>query len=126
MPAAYQGTQFRSSGPPIVDLKPPVDRSPEEQAKWLKFVRELNQTHLEKNPGDSELSARIYSYELAFRMQTSAAEAIDIAKESEATRKLYGVDEAPTEDFGRQALMSRRLVERGVRFVQIFSGGGNF
>ncbi len=126
MPAAYQGTQFRSSGPPIVDLKPPVERSPEEQAKWLKFVRELNERHQEKNPEDSELSARIYSYELAFKMQTSAAEAIDINKESEATRRLYGVDEAPTQYFGRQALMARRLVERGVRYVQLYSGGGNF
>jgi hypothetical protein len=126
MPAAYQGTQFRSSGPPIVDLKPPVERSPEEQAKWLAFLRELNERHQEKNPEDSELSARIYSYELAFKMQTSAAEAVDIARESEATRRLYGVDEPPTQYFGRQALMARRLVERGVRFVQIYSGGGNF
>jgi len=126
MPAAYQGTQFRSSGPPIVDLKPPVERSPEEQAKWLTFLRDLNERHLEKNPEDSELSARIYSYELAFRMQTSAADAIDISRESEATRRLYGCDEQPTQYFGRQALMARRLVERGVRFVQLYSGGGNF
>ena len=126
MPAAYQGTQFRSSGPPIVDLKPPVERSPDEQAKWLKFLQELNERHQEKNPEDSELSARIYSYELAFRMQTSATEAIDIGRESAATRRLYGVDEPPTEYFGRQALMARRLVERGVRYVQIYSGGGNF
>jgi hypothetical protein len=126
MPAAYQGTQFRSSGPPIVDLKPPVERSPEEQARWLKFLRELNERHREKNPEDTELSARIYSYELAFKMQTSAAEAIDINRESEATRRLYGVDEPPTQYFGRQALMARRLIERGVRFVQLYSGGGNF
>src|SRR5215469_4678781 len=101
MPAAYQGTQFRSSGPPIVDLKPPVERSAEEQAKWLKFLQELNERHQEKNPEDSELSARIYSYELAFRMQASATEAIDIGRESAATRRLYGVDEPPTEYFGR-------------------------
>lgn len=126
MPAAYQGTQFRSSGPPIVDLKPPVERSPEEQERWLKFLRELNERHQEKNPEDTELSARIYSYELAFKMQTSAGEAIDINRESEATRRLYGVDEEPTQYFGRQALMARRLVERGVRYVQIYSGGGNF
>jgi arylsulfatase A-like enzyme len=88
--------------------------------------RKLNQKHLDRNPGDGELSARIYTYELAFRMQTSATDAIDINKESAATRKLYGVDEKPTEYFGRQALMARRLVERGVRYVQIFSGGGNF
>ncbi len=126
MPAAYQGTPFRTSGPPIVDLKPPVERTPEQQANWLKFVEKLNEKHLEQNPADSELSARIYSYELAHRMQTSATDAIDIAKESPATRKLYGADEEPTQYFGRQALMARRLVERGVRYVQIFSGGGNF
>lgn len=126
MPAAYQGTPFRSSGPPIVDLKPPVERTPEEQVKWLKFLETLNETHLAKNPEDSELSARIYSYELAYRMQSSAVEAIDINKESAATRKLYGVDDEPTQYFGRQALMARRLVERGVRFVQLYSGGGNF
>jgi hypothetical protein len=126
MPAAYQGTPFRDSGDPIVDLHPPKDRTPEEQQKWLKLMRELNEKHLERNPQDSELSARIYSYELAFRMQMHAGDAIDISKESPATQKLYGVGEKPTDYFGRQALMARRLVERGVRFVQIFSGGGNF
>src|SRR6185295_14421108 len=75
MPAAYQGTQFRSSGPPIVDLKPPANRTPEEQQAWLKFLNKLNEQHLERNPLDSELSARIYSYELAYRMQTYATEA---------------------------------------------------
>jgi hypothetical protein len=126
MPAAYQGTPFRSSGPPIVDLKPAVERNAQDQIRWLKFLEKLNEKHLEQNPSDSELSARIYSYELAYRMQSSATEAIDIVKESAATRKLYGVDEEPTQYFGRQALMARRLVERGVRYVQIYSGGGNF
>ena len=126
MPAAYQGTPFRPTGEPIIDLKPPAGTDPAEQRKWLDLVQKLNQTHLEKNPEDGELSARIYSYELAFKMQTAATDAIDINKESAATRKLYGLDEKPTEYFGRQALMARRLVERGVRYVQIFSGGGNF
>src|SRR5262245_60454509 len=130
MPAAYQGTQFRSSGPPIVDLHPPEawakSRTQERGQKWLRLLRELNEKHLDQNPEDSELSARIHSYELAFRMQTYASDAIDISKESAATQKLYGVGEKPTDYFGRQALMARRLVERGVRFVQIFSGGGNF
>jgi hypothetical protein len=126
MPAAYQGTPFRSVGDPIVDLKPPKERTSEEQRKWLDLIRDLNEKHLEHNPEDSELSARIHSYELAFRMQTHATDAIDINSESEATRRLYGVDEEPTQYFGRQALMARRLVERGVRYVQIFSGGGNF
>jgi hypothetical protein len=126
MPAAFQGTQFRSSGDPIVDLKPPQGRSREQQRQWLDLLGELNQKHLDRNPADTELSARIYSYELAFRMQKHAAEAIDISRESEATRRLYGLDEEPTQYFGRQALMARRLVERGVRFVQLYSGGGNF
>ena len=126
MPASYQGTPFRPTGDPIIDLKPPAGQGLQEQRKWLNLVEKLNQKHLDQNPGDGELSARIYSYELAFRMQTSATDAIDISKESAATRKLYGVDEQPTEYFGRQALMARRLVERGVRYVQIFSGGGNF
>lgn len=126
MPAAYQGTPFRSGDEPIVDLKPPVERTPEEQRAWLKLLARLNETHLARNPEDSELSARIYSYELAYRMQSSATEAIDISKESAATRQLYGIDQKPTEYFGRQALMARRLVERGVRFVQLYSGGGNF
>ena len=78
------------------------------------------------NPDDTELSARIQSYELAFRMQSHAVGAVDLNKESAATRALYGVDEKETEYVGRQCLMARRLVERGVRFVQIFSGGGNF
>jgi len=126
MPAAYQGTPFRPTGEPIIDLKPPAGTDPREQRKWLDLVQKLNETHLQRNPEDGELSARIYSYELAFRMQTSATDAIDISKESAATRKLYGLDEQPTDYFGRQALMARRLVERGVRYVQIFSGGGNF
>ena len=126
MPASYQGTPFRPTGDPIIDLKPPAGQGLQEQRKWLELVEKLNQKHLDQNPDDSELSARIYSYELAFRMQTSATDAIDIRKESRATRKLYGLDEQPTEYFGRQALMARRLVERGVRYVQIYSGGGNF
>ena len=126
MPAAFQGTPFRSTGDPIVDLKSADGRTFEDQRKWLDFLGQMNAKHLERNPADSELSARIHSYELAFRMQTHASEAIDITKETEATRKLYGLDDAPTQYFGRQALMARRLVERGVRFVQLYSGGGNF
>jgi hypothetical protein len=126
MPAAYQGTTFRDTGDPIVDLKPPAERTPDEQRRWLRFLHEMNERHASANPGDNELAARIHSYELAFRMQTHAPDAIDISKETEATRKLYGVGEKPTDYFGRQVLMARRLVERGVRFVQVFSGGGNF
>jgi len=126
LPAAYQGMQIRDTGSPIVDLKPPVDRTPEQQKEWLKFLHELNEKHIDQNPMDTELSARVHSYELAFRMQSHAPDAIDISKETDATRKLYGVGEKPTDYFGKQLLMARRLVERGVRYVQIFSGGGNF
>ena len=125
MPAAYQGTQFRSTGDPIVDLKPPKEMTPERQRKWLDLLQTFNREHLQQNPNDNELSARIQSYELAYRMQSYATEAIDISKETEADRRLYGLDEAPTQNFGRQALMARRLIERGVRMVQIYSGGGN-
>ncbi|MEO8128791.1 MAG: DUF1501 domain-containing protein [Bryobacteraceae bacterium] len=126
MPAAYQGTPFRSTGEPIVDLKPPKDMTPERQRRWLDLLAQYNQQHLSRNPHDYELSARIQSYELAFQMQTEATEAVDLKKETAATLALYGVGEEPTNYVGRQALMARRLVERGVRFVQIFSGGGNF
>ena len=125
MPAAYQGTQFRSTGDPIVDLRPPKEVSRERQRKWLDLLGALNREHLALNPGDSELSARIQSYELAYNMQVHATEAIDISAESESTRQLYGLDEKRTMYFGRQALMARRLVERGVRVVQLYSGGGN-
>ncbi len=126
MPAAFQGTQFRSTGDPIVDLKPRGDTSRERQRRWLDLLGKLNQEHLSHYPEESELSARINTYELAYRMQVSAPEAVDLGRESDATRKLYGVDENPTQYFGRQCLMARRLVERGVRFVQLYSGGGNF
>jgi hypothetical protein len=126
LPAAYQGTQLRDGSTPIVDLKPPRARRPDEQERWLRLLHELNEKHADINPLDSELSARVYSYELAYRMQTHAPEAIDISNETAATKKLYGVGEEPSDYFGRQALMARRLVERGVRYVQIFSGGGNF
>ena len=125
MPAAYQGTQFRSTGDPIVDLRPPKEISRERQRKWLDLLGDLNREHLSLNPEDNELSARIQSYELAYNMQVHATEAIDISKESEATRRLYGLDDKRTMYFGRQALMARRLVERGVRVVQLYSGGGN-
>ncbi|MEZ5400649.1 MAG: DUF1501 domain-containing protein [Bryobacteraceae bacterium] len=126
MPAAYQGTPFRSAGDPIVDLNPPKDVSRDRQRRWLDYLGAMNERHHERNPFDSELSARIASYELAYRMQVHATEAIDLNRESEETRRMYGVDEDRTQYFGRQALMATRLVERGVRFVQIFSGGGNF
>jgi Protein of unknown function (DUF1501) len=123
MPAAYQGTVFRSTGDPIVDLKPPAGMTAEDQRARLDALAKLNEIDMQRFPGNTELAARIASYELAYRMQGCAPEAVDIASESEATKKLYGLDDKVTEPYGRQCLMARRLVERGVRFVQIFSGG---
>src|SRR2546425_2217832 len=123
IPAAYQGTLFRSSGDPIVDLKPPSGVSAEQQRARLDLLAKLNELDMQQYPGNSDLAARISSYELAYRMQGCAPAALDVSKESEATRKLYGLDEKITEPFGRQCLMARRLVEHGVRFVQVFSGG---
>jgi hypothetical protein len=123
MPAAYQGTVFRASGAPIVDLKPPDRITPEEQRARLDLLGKLNAMDYERNPGNSELAARIESYELAYRMQACAPEVVDVTSETDGTRKLYGLDNPVTEPFGRQCLMARRLVERGVRFVQLYHGG---
>ena len=123
MPATYQGTVFRSQGVPIVDLRPPSSLSDDQQKARLNLLDKLNRMDAERYPANSELSARIASYELAYRMQSCAPEAVDISSESEAVRKLYGLNEARTEPFGRQCLMARRLVERGVRFVQLYHGG---
>jgi len=123
MPAAYQATVFRSSGSPIIDLKPPAEVTPEQQRARLDLLGKLNEIDLQNYPGSSELAARISSYELAYRMQGCAPEAVDVDRESEATRKLYGMDEEITAPFARQCLMARRLVERGVRFVQLYHGG---
>ena len=123
MPAAYQGTLFRASGDPIVDLKPVAGMTPETQRNRLDLLSKLNELDMEKFPGATDLSARISSYELAYRMQGCAPKAIDIGSESEQTKKLYGLDDAITEPFGKQCLLARRLVEHGVRFVQLFQGG---
>jgi hypothetical protein len=123
LPASYQGTLFRATGDPIVDLKPPSNVSTEEQRARLDLLAKLNELDMQQYPGNSDLAARISSYELAFRMQGCAPDALDITRESEATRKIYGLDDPITEPFGRQCLMARRLVEHGVRFVQLFHGG---
>src|SRR5260370_37096649 len=123
MPAAYQGTVFRASGTPIIDLKPPAGVAPEQERARLDLLMKLNERDAQKYPGDTELAARINSYELAYRMQSCAPEAVHVENESAATRKLYGFDDPLTEPFARQCLMARRLVERGVRFVQLDHGG---
>ena len=123
LPAAYQGTAFRSVGDPILDLSPPPEYlTREEQRARLDFLARLNQEHEERFPGVSELSARIASYELAYRMQSCAPETMDLGQETEETKALYGLDKEITQPFGRQCLLARRLVERGVRFVQLWSG----
>lgn len=123
MPAAYQGTIFRSAGDPIYDLKPPKDISDDQARARLELLDKLNRMDLEKNPANSELSARISAYELAYRMQGCAPEAVDTETESAATKKLYGLDNPVTSPFGRQCLIARRLAERGVRFIQLYHGG---
>ncbi len=123
LPAAYQGTAF-NAGRPISHLARPVSISLRDDAATRDFLRLLNDEHLRRNPGDTELSARIAAYELAGRMQSSAPEAGDLSRESPATQKLYGLDDANplTAAFGRNCLLARRLLERGVRFVTLFNG----
>ncbi|MDX1947298.1 MAG: DUF1501 domain-containing protein [Pirellulaceae bacterium] len=123
MPAAYQGVTFRPSGDPIAYLNPPAGVSRAQQRARLDLLAKWNEQHLAENPGESALAARIASYELAYRMQSHADEAVDVAQEPEHIRRMYGLDDKVTAHFGRNCLLARRLVERGVRFVQIYSGG---
>jgi uncharacterized protein (DUF1501 family) len=125
MPAAYQGTVVRASGTPINDLAPPAGMTREMQRRLLDRLGEKNHEHLAARADNSELAARIAAYELAYKMQSHAPEAVDFAQESRETLDLYGIDGSRTEDFGRKCLLARRLVERGVRFVQIYSGGNH-
>lgn len=122
LPAVYQGTVFRSGQTPILYLRNPAGVPDSAQKETLGLINKLDQMHESTRPGDSTLDARIASYELAYRMQSSAPETVDFSKESPATRKLYGIDDPQTEDFGRKCLLARRLVERGVRFIQLYSG----
>jgi uncharacterized protein DUF1501 len=125
MPASYQATLMRAAGAPILDLKRPGSTSDSAQRRVLDTLQEYNNEHNALRVDNSNLSARIASYELAYKMQATAPEATDLSKESEATKRLYGMDERRSEVFGRQCLLARRLVERGVRFVQIYSGGNH-
>ncbi|WP_437186221.1 DUF1501 domain-containing protein [Planctomicrobium sp. SH668] len=133
MPAAYQGTVFRSSGQPILNLAPPPGVTSRMQREQISALNELNEMHLTQNPGYSELQARIASYELAFQLQSTAPESLDLSSETQQTQEMYGIFDPKPEHklsvgpahFGRQCLIARRLVERGVRFVQIYSGGGH-
>src|SRR5207248_1421726 len=125
MPASYQGTILRSQGAPILDLQPPEGVSRDMQRRFLDTLADYNQAHEATRVDNTNLAARIASYELAYKMQSSAPVATDIDGEPESTKELYGLNEDRTRYFGRQCLMARRLVERGVRFVQIYSGGAH-
>jgi hypothetical protein len=122
LPTVYQGTLLRRGSSPILNLERPAGVSLERQRRTLDLLQRMNQEDLA--PDDSELQARIATYELAFRMQQHAPEAVDLSRESTHTRAAYGLDDPRTADFGTRCLLARRLVERGVRFVQVYSGGG--
>ena len=126
LPAAFQGTLFRSGDTPIVDLHRRPEITEAEQRSELDLLRWLNKRHAAERSDTSELEARIDSYELAFRMQTEAPELVDLSEESATTRKLYGLDDPVSEPFGRRCLLARRMVERGVRFVKVLHGAGPY
>lgn len=123
MPPLFQGTVVRPKEPRILNLDPPPHLKGDTQRQNLALLEQLNRRHLDQHPGESDLEARIASYELAARMQTAAKEALDISQESESTKKLYGLDNDATRPYAARCLIARRLVERGVRFVQLFLGG---
>ena len=125
MPAGHQGTKFLPGKMPILHLSPPAEISDVRQRRKLDYINQLNREHLASRPGDSELEARIASYELAFQMQSSAPEAVDLSQETSATQNAYGLNEKRTQAFGQNCLLARRLVERGVRFVQLYAGSGS-
>jgi hypothetical protein len=122
LPAVYQGTLLRKGTAPVQNLRPPADVTADQNRRTFDLVRTLN--GLSADPTDTDLQARVASYELAFRMQTHAPEAVDLSRESKETHALYGTGDPRTADFGTRLLLARRLVERGVRFVQVYSGGG--
>jgi len=123
LPAHYQGTRLRATGSPILDLNPPAYKSREHQRKALDQLAKLNFEHAKRHPQHKDLVARMESYELAYRMQTAIPGIVDLKTETKHTQESYGLDHKETAAFGKQCLMARRLVEEGVRFVQIFSGG---
>jgi hypothetical protein len=125
LPATFQGTTLRSGASPVLHLQPPAEVGLTREQKALDLIRRMNQRHLEERGADEELAARINSYELAFRMQTAAPGLVDLQEETADTFAMYGIGEKPTHDFGTRCLLARRLIEQGVRFVQIYSGDTN-
>jgi hypothetical protein len=122
LPSLFQGTVVRPHEPRILNLDPPEKLRGPAQRRFLTYLENLNRQHLDRHTGEQDLSARIHSYELAARMQVAAKEALDFSRETEATLKLYGIDDPATKEYGARCLIARRLVERGVRFVQIHTG----
>jgi hypothetical protein len=125
MPAVYQGVRLSGGSEPIPNLNTPEDVADRQQRGKLDLLKKMNRGFADKHPDQTELDARMLSYELAFRMQAEAPEAVDLAKESEETKRLYGLDVKETATMGRLCLLARRMVERGVRFVQIYHGAGS-
>lgn len=121
LPSVFQGTAVRPREPRIPNLDPPPHLKGAPQAEFLEYLGELNRSHLASHPGELDLEARIAGYELAARMQTAAKEALDLSRESQKTKAMYGLDDPATADYGARCLIARRLVERGVRFVQVFT-----
>jgi hypothetical protein len=121
LPSVYQGTVVRPREPRILNLDPPPQLAGDPQKNYLRYLEQLNREHLSRHPGELDLEARIASYELAAKMQTAAREALDLIQETAATKKMYGLDDPATQDYGTRCLIARRLVERGVRFVQVFT-----
>ena len=121
LPSLYQGTVVRPTEPRILNLDPPRIVKGAPQERYLSFLSEINREHLAKHPGELDLEARIASYELAARMQSAAKEAVDISQETQATQQMYGIDDPASKEYGERCLIARRLVERGVRFVQIYT-----
>uniref|UniRef100_A0A7C4LIZ6 DUF1501 domain-containing protein n=1 Tax=Schlesneria paludicola TaxID=360056 RepID=A0A7C4LIZ6_9PLAN len=122
LPASFQGTPLRAKGSPILDLTPPAGVSFERQGKNLKLLAQLNSQHAARHPEHDELAARMDNYELAFRMQLQVPELLDLSREDAKTQALYGIGTEPTDAFGRKCLLARKLVEQGVRFVQLYHG----
>lgn len=125
MPASYQASVFRPNGAPIMHLRPFSEMPRDEQRRLIDHLNHFNAEHLSAHVGNQDLAARIASYELAYKMQATAPEAVDIDNEPDHIKRMYGLDEAHTEDFGRKCLLARRLAERGVRFIQLYSGGAH-
>jgi hypothetical protein len=125
LPGVYAGTLLRQGDTPILNLLPPKEVTDERQRSKLEFLKELNTMHAEERPEEAELEARIRSFELAYQMQAAGPECVDLTSETEVTKELYGMNTPETAVFGKNCLLARRLVERGVRFVELYCGSGS-